>query len=101
MLRNIENLMPAQLRQAWPGWKTVAAYGIDAIAKAREQQSKPVAVNVKPAARPPKVAPASGSTAPRVNPQDRALAEAQAAYEQNPTGNNLKRVMAIKHAQRV
>jgi hypothetical protein len=100
MLRNIENLMPAQLRQAWPGWKTVAAYGIDAIAKAREQQAKPVPVNVKAPVRPPKVAPAAGSTAPRVNPSERQLAEAQAAYEKNPNAKNFQRVSALRHEAR-
>jgi electron transport complex protein RnfC len=99
-LRMIENIIPKDVVALWPGWKTVAAYGIDAIAKAQAEKAKPVAVTVKPRPVPPKVAPAAGSTAPRVNPGDKALNEAQAAYDKNPTPNNLKRVMALRHEAR-
>lgn len=97
VLRMIDGLLPAEVKNAWPGWKLVTAYGLEGITKAG---AKPVSLS-KPAAKPPKVAPAQTATPPRVNPASKALSEAEAAYEKHSSANNLKRVLALRRESRL
>lgn len=95
LLRSLEQRVPELNRL--PGWRLLAAYGIEAL-RAEQAKGRPPA---RPAATPPRVAVPASAAAPRVNGSARKLAEAESAYEASGRATDLKRVLALRREARL
>lgn len=92
LIRTIESMVPEIKRVH--GWKLLLAHGVDSLQKWKEAQSKPKAAT--PAPKPPKVATPNGVVAQRVNPAQKQLAEAQAAYDKSGRASDFTKVLELK-----
>lgn len=98
--QQMENLIAfvPELRRM-PGWELYVAHGIDSMLKANQPAA--TASKAKPAAKPPRVAPTMGSAGRKVDPATRALAEAEAAYEQSGSQRDYQKVQTLRRQVRV
>jgi hypothetical protein len=81
--------------QRLPGWKLIAAHGIEGYNRSLTKTATPV---TRP--NPPKVAVPAGATAPRVNPVQKQLAEAEAAFEKSGSSKDYQRVQQLRREMR-
>lgn len=82
-----------QQHPEWPMWLA------DAIEGRKARLSREAGPQVKPTAArpvPPRVPPPAASAAPRIDPTQKALAEAEAAFEKSGDSNDHKRVLALR-----
>lgn len=81
----------------WPVWLADAVEG----RKARLARAQAAANPPKPRPTPPKVPAPAGSAAPRVDPMQKALADAEAAFEKSGSTKDLQKVESIKRKLRL
>lgn len=77
----------------WPIWLADAIEGRKAR-MAREAAPAPKLATPRPV--PPRIPPPAAAAAPRIDPVAKALNEAEVAYEQSGSADDLKRVMALR-----
>lgn len=82
----------------FPDWKLWACHAVESFM--RDQAAGQRTAGGTPNRTPPKVAVPAGAAAPRVDPLQRQLAEAEAAFEKTGRPNDYKRVVTLRRQVR-